>query len=392
MKIAIFSDNFYPELSGISDSIITTAKELAKMGHQIKFVAPRYSSANYNKVGLEEREIDLGPNISILRLPSMGAAAGTGQGRLAFPVNFIDQLKAWQPDILHTNLIAGVGIAALLAKRKLKLPLVGTSHTPFREFVAYNFVAKLFTEAIIKYVSWYYNHCDFVTAPSDFVFKEMIEYSFNKPHRALSNPVDVDMFTPAAPEQKSQLKEKFGFNGQTVLVVGRIAVEKRVDIVIKAFAQTLKTILDAKLVIVGSGTYEKELKRLAKQLGISGYVKFMGYVDSNHLPDIYKASDVYAISSTSETQSISMMNAMASGIPVVAVNAGGLPEYAKPEVGFVVEPGDVDAFAGKLIYLLQNKDRSDTLGRSGRVWAERFSIPNIAKEWEDLFKYLIKKP
>jgi 1,2-diacylglycerol 3-alpha-glucosyltransferase len=391
MRIAIFSDNFYPELSGISETIITTAKELARRDHQILFVVPEYSTWNYKKVGAKLLELDLGPNITVHRLPSFPYPTANQQGRLAMPLGFLKMLQAWKPDIMHTQLIFGAGWAAVKAKKKLKIPLIGTNHTVFREYMKYSPInSNWSTEKFLKYVSWFYNQCDYVTAPSDFIFKEMINYGFNKPHQSLSNPINTSIFLTPTDEEKENLKKKFGFTGKTILAVGRIAPEKKVDVVIKAFAKAKKTIGEGTLAIIGSGTYTENLKKLAKELNVEDSVKFIGFVDHDGLPDYYKASDMYAIASTSETQSMSMMDAMAVGMPVIAVNAGGLPEYAKPEVGFVVEPDDIDAFAEKIVFLCQNTEASSEKGKAGILWSENFSIEKIAQEWEKLFQHNLK--
>src|SRR3989338_1062539 len=139
MRIAIFSDVFHPEISGISDSIISLAEELSKMGHEIRFYVPSYSEKNYAKVGLANKEIKLGKNISILRLPSVPYPTGTGQGRLVIPSPFIIwDVKKFNPDVIHTQLFFGAGLEAILSSKILKKPLLGTNHTAVKEFMKYS--------------------------------------------------------------------------------------------------------------------------------------------------------------------------------------------------------------------------------------------------------------
>src|SRR3989344_6465229 len=139
MRIAFFSDNFYPELSGISDSIITTATELGRRGHQIRFFAPRYSTRNYSLLGLAAKEPSLGPNVSFCRFFSLPFPTGTGQGRLVVPSGWRTwAIKSFSPDILHSHLPFGVGLEGLIASKILHKPLVGTNHTPTSEFIHYS--------------------------------------------------------------------------------------------------------------------------------------------------------------------------------------------------------------------------------------------------------------
>lgn len=389
----MFSDNFYPELSGISDSIITIAKEFAKQGHQIRFYVPRHPRRNYIKTGHKPREIELGPNIEVKRLFSIPIPTPTGQGRFVIPTGAAKRsLRDWQPDVIHTHHFGGVGLEAIIATRYLKIPLIGTNHTPFREFMKYSPIhTEWAINKMLKYVSWYYNRCDFVTAPSGFLFKEMLDYGFNKPHTILSNPIYPEEFTPAEQSRKLELRKRFGFTGPTLIYSGRLAPEKHIDIIIRSFAIIRQTISNAGLVIIGHGVADKSLKKLARDLNIENDVKFLGFVGQETFVEAYQAADIFVVASTAETQCLSMMNAMLSELPVIGVRAGALPEYINDSNGFIVEPGDYHAFTEKILYLIKNPDQAIQLGRQGREYAKQFSSPNIAKEWLLIYESVINK-
>ncbi|PIZ97914.1 MAG: hypothetical protein COX78_04080, partial [Candidatus Levybacteria bacterium CG_4_10_14_0_2_um_filter_35_8] len=115
MKIAIYSDNFFPELSGISDTIIASGKELARRGHLVNYFVPKYIKKNYDLLNLSYKEVFLHKNIKITRFPSFSFPTGTKQSRFVIPSGLGSfSLKKFNPDVIHTNLIAGVGIEALL--------------------------------------------------------------------------------------------------------------------------------------------------------------------------------------------------------------------------------------------------------------------------------------
>ena len=132
MKIAIFSDNFYPELSGISDSIIASGQALARRGHEIIYFAPRYSAADYALVNRQDNDSSFGENIFVHRFSSFPFPAPTKQGRLVIPTlwRWLN-LKKYHFDVIHTQDFFGVGLEALMASKMLKIPMVGTSHTPY---------------------------------------------------------------------------------------------------------------------------------------------------------------------------------------------------------------------------------------------------------------------
>lgn len=402
MRIAIFSDNFYPELSGISDSIIALSKELAKRGHFVDFYVPAYSKKDYERANVRDREIDLGPNIKIIRFFSFpyGSGAGTGQGRFVIP----DGLRAatvfrFHPDVIHTQLFFGVGLEAIFAARMLHKPVIGTNHTALKEFLKYSPIqAPWFTNGLLKYVNWYYERCELVTAPSQSVFDEMVALGFkNVKSRVISNPIDVKTFRPLGgvgntPDAniKKSLRKKFGFGDHVIFSAGRLSDDKNPDVLIKTLAIVKKSVPDAQLVFAGRGVAQTSLEKLAQKIGVADSVKFLGFVSQPTLVETYNASDVFAIASTSDTQSLVMMQAMACGVPVVGVRARALPEYINDRNGFVVEPGDAAAMAAQITKLLKNRALAATLGAGGHTYASQFSETAIAADWEKIYTSVIE--
>lgn len=390
MRIAIFSDNFYPELSGISDSVRTLANILSRRGHFIRFYVPYYSEKNYAAINAPFRELDLGANVEVHRLFSIPFAMGTEQGRAVIPFGAnVRDVAIFAPDVLHTQMYFGVGLEATLASWVLKRPLVGTQHTAVKEFLRYSPIkTQWFDKGFLHYVNWYYEHCDFVTAPSQCVFDEMRTLGFKQPSvRVVSNPVDTKVFRPLP--GASALKQKFGFSNATIIHAGRLSVERHPEVLIKALPIIQKTVPDAILAFAGKGTIESELHTLARSLGVERSVKFLGFVDHPTLCEAYNATEIFGITSTDDTQSMVMMQAMAAGLPVIGVNARGLPEYINAENGYVVEPNDERAVAEKAIYLFQHPAAAKKLGAGARAYAETFSEEAIADTWEGIYEKTI---
>ncbi|MCX6787358.1 MAG: glycosyltransferase [Candidatus Kaiserbacteria bacterium] len=393
MRIAFFSDNFYPELSGISDSITATGKELAARGHTLHFYVPSHPSKDFRSLGLSDEEINLGPNIKIMRLWSMAYRTGSGQGR-ALILTGLRWLtvKKFNPDIIHVHLPFGAGIEGLLSAKVLQKPFVGTNHTPMTEFVRYSPIkfSRLNTW-ILKYTVWFYNRCCFISSPAQAVVDEMSANGFKRPYRIVSNPIDTKTFHPCTEEEKRALKNKFGFSDHTILYSGRLAIEKRADLVIRAMAKLIKDIPDLMYVIIGHGPDEARLKKLAADLGIAKQVKILGFIkERQELAEIYNASDVFAILSTAESQSIVAMQAMACGLPVVASKTWGLGEYVTPATGVLIDRDDEKSLPERLGDLLKDPQRMRELGRNGRAYVQKFSPENIAAEWEKIYEDVIK--
>lgn len=391
MRIAIFSDNFYPELSGISDSVISLAKELAKRDHQVHFYAPEYSVTDYRKSKVEDAELDLGPNVGVTRFASFFFGSGSGQGRAVIPygLRFL-KVAPFNPDVIHTQSFFGVGFEALLASRILHKPLVGTNHTAIKSFLIYNPIKTAWMDAgIVKYVNWYYERCITVTAPSRSVFHEMEEVGFKKKGIPLSNPIETEIFKPLA--NRETLRKKWKLGEFPIVHAGRLARERSIDVMIRALPLIKKSIPKAELVFSGRGADEQEFRDLAKKLGVENSVKFLGFLDQTHLVEVMNAAKAFAITSTSDTQSMVMMQAMACGIPVVGVNARALPEYINDANGFVVEPGDPAALAEKLFTVLKSAALEKKLGAGGRKTALQFSPEKIADRWEAIYRGAIEE-
>jgi 1,2-diacylglycerol 3-alpha-glucosyltransferase len=391
MRIGIFSDIFYPELSGISDSIISLAQQLAKRGHFIDFYVTQYGEKNYQAIGAPDKELYMGSHIQIHRFYSFPYSTDTGQGRFVIPTGFRAFTAAYHsPDIIHTQMFFGVGLEAVFASRVLHKPLIGTQHTAVQEFLKYSPVrGKLSDSLILKYVNWFYERGDLVTAPSQSVFNEMKALGFKgKKTQVLSNPIDINTFRPL--KNKLALKKKFGFSKHTIICAGRISDDKHPEVLVKALAITKKSVPDAMLALAGKGIAEESLKKLAHELNIEDSVKFLGFVDKPTLCEIYNAAEIFGIASTSDTQSLVMMQAMASGIPVIGVNARALPEYVNDQNGFIVEPNDEKAFAEKMIHLFKKPEIAKKLGEGGREYSEQFSEAAIAEKWESIYEKTIK--
>jgi glycosyltransferase involved in cell wall biosynthesis len=336
----------------------------------------------YRKIGQEVHEPNLGAGIEIVRLPSFRYPTGTGQGRLVVPLGWaLRSLRRWRPDILHTQQFYGVGLEAVLASWLLRMPLIGTVHESPGQFIAYSPIrGSLVLRFILKYASWYYNRCRFVTAPSRFIFPEMVRYGLYRPHDRLSNPIDVARFHPDHSES----------HGPTVLYAGRLAPEKNVDVCLQAFMRVRAQVPDARFRIAGRGISEHALKALAQKMGLGSSVEFLGYLEPSALVSAYQAADVFMVASTAEMQCLAMMQAMACRLPVIAVNAGGLPEYVSQGGGFVVPTGDVAALAEKLQLLFTDAELRQRMGAHAFGYVQQFRPSMIAREWEALYERTIQ--
>ena len=387
MHIAIFTDSFHPELGGIQDSVLLTSRALGERGHQVVVYAPQASPQDYRIAGVPMAEVQVGPNVQVRRLFAVSAPGSTGQSRLVAPTGLRwRELRPFRPDIIHTHTFLAAGWEAVWAARRLRVPIVGTNHWAVREFSSYiPLPGAFFGRASLKAVTWYYNRCSMVTGPSRSVIEEMRGFGLSRPHEVVSNPIDTQLFSPATPERRRALKRQLGFSDATVLYAGRLATEKRVDVLVLAFAQVLQDVPSAMLALAGHGSDQRRLAALANRIGVGDRVKFLGTLPQPALADAFRAADVFAIASTSETQSMVLLQAMSSGLPGVAARWRALPECIDAGSGLLAEPGDHDQFAAQLTTLLLDPALRARMAMRAAQRARSVAVAAVVATWEDLY-------
>ncbi|OGN28151.1 MAG: hypothetical protein A3A33_02240 [Candidatus Yanofskybacteria bacterium RIFCSPLOWO2_01_FULL_49_25] len=393
MKIAVFSDLFHPELNGVSDSALATARQLALRGHEIRFYVPRYTAKDYAIANLPPIERDWGRGITIRRLFSLPYPTGTGQGRAVIPSPFIlRDVKAFRPDAIHAHLFMGVGWDALMAAKFLRIPLIGTNHTAISEFIRYSPIkAPWFSRFALRYVSWFYNRCRYVTTPSRSLIDEMIAWGFRKPHEVISNPIDTDLFKVPSAQERDAARKEFGLVGPTFVYAGGLFPQKNLDVLVRAMGHAVKQDPSITLMLPGHGSERSRLENIATEFSVLPRVRFLGTLEKPALARLFQAGDVFVIASTSETQNMSLIQAMACGLPAIGVRSRALPEYIPASAGLLVPPGDDRAFATAMIGLVHDDGKRLEMSQNAPACVERFSVSSIADRWELIYQEVIHK-
>jgi 1,2-diacylglycerol 3-alpha-glucosyltransferase len=390
MRIAMFTDYFFPELGGIQDSIATISRALGSRGHQVDIYAPRYAEPDYRRIGVPMRERDLGANVRVRRRPSLPFPSSTRQSRAALPSPVAPALLAsrGRPDVIHTHSFFGIGLEALLNGAVLGIPVIGTNHTTIAGFGPH---IPISVNRAGAYVTWFHNRCDYVTAPSQSVFAELGMAKLCRPHQVISNPIDTSLFKPAHPDERSALRARFGLTVPVVTYAGRLGPEKNIEVLLHAVAALRDHDVAVELMIAGHGSHEPILRMLAAELRIGQQVRFLGTLAQEDLAALLRISDTFAIMSTSETQSMVLLQAMACGIPVVAADSRALPEFVSPTNGVLVGPHDPVALARALGDILASPERRRTMGAAGRKTAERYGIETVTDRWEALYQSALQR-
>ncbi len=381
----MFTDYFFPELGGIQDSVATISRTLGQRGHQVDIYAPRYSKRDYRRVGAAVRERDLGANVRVRRRASLPFPSSTRQSRAALvaPLGWVALARQAKPDVIHVHSFFGIGLEALLNAACLRVPVIGTNHTTIAGFGPH---IPMSVDRAAAYVMWFYNRCHYVTAPSRSVFAELDTRRLRRPHRVVSNPIDTALFLPVRPDERDALRARLGLSAPTITYAGRLGPEKNIDVLLHAVARLRDAGVAVDLAIAGHGSHEPILRSLAAELGIAQHVRFFGTLAQEDLAQLLRVSDTFAIMSTSETQSMVLLQAMASGVPVVAADSRALPEFVGPANGVLVDPHNSGLLAQTLAELLAAPERRRQLGSGGRQSAERYGVETVTDEWEMLYR------
>jgi glycosyltransferase involved in cell wall biosynthesis len=230
-----------------------------------------------------------------------------------------------------------------------------------------------------------------VTAPSRSVFEELAAARLCRPQCVVSNPIDTDLFTPTRADERAPLRVRFGLSSPTITYAGRLGPEKNIEVLLHAVATLRDRGIAAELAIAGHGSHEPILRTLATELRIDRRVRFFGTLAQDELAQLLRISDTFAIMSTSETQSMVLLQAMASGVPVVAADTRALPEFVGPAHGVLVDPHDAARLARVLGDLLASPERRWQLGSAGRQCAERYGVGTVTDTWETLYRSVLDR-
>lgn len=379
MRIALFTDTFPPQINGVANHVATLAEQLVKRGHAVCVVTV---SADKAWGGVMQSS----SGFEIIAVPSFWMP-GTADLRTAMlsPM-LLSELRLFLPDIIHVHAPMALGWAGVWCARRLKIPIVGTHHTFFDVY---------FKEAGLpqvqglswKYVHTFYNKCAQVIAPSVAMKDAFDTHHSRAPVVHIENGIDLTRFTPSeSADTKEALRQRWGATGKTIVYLGRLSVEKRVHVVVEACAQ----IPDAHLVVAGDGPERAALEELVQTLGISDRVLFTGFVSGSDVVDVLRAGDIFVSASQFENMPLSVLEAMACGLPVVAVRSLGMIDIVEDGVsGLLIDDASAEGMATALKKLMRDEALCARMARAAYKRSAQYSQERMAERIEQLYARVI---
>jgi glycosyltransferase involved in cell wall biosynthesis len=385
MRILIASDLHWPTINGIATFGRNLAQGLAADGHEVMVVAP-------SQTGRASEEMD--GNYRISRTMSLVFPFYQNLRVSMSPTREIkDIVKKFKPDVIHVQTPLGVGLGAIAAAKKYDIPLVATNHAMSENLIDNMRLLAPFAKQIDfilrQYGHRFYGNADYVTLPTTAAIKMLKSQSFNKPLIAISNGVDLSRFEPG--KASAEVRERFGIPARVpvVMYLGRLDAEKHVSVLIKA-ANRL-TMQKFHVVVVGFGNDLDRLEDLASNLGIKDRVTFTGRIDEDDKADLLRSASIFVMPSPAELQSIATLEAMASGLPVVAVKAGALHELCVDGKNGLLYPLDDDkAMADRLAQLLDHPKLRLEMGKASLELARTHDLGTTIKAFEGLYEKVLR--
>ncbi len=383
MRILFFSNTYKPTVSGVVTSIALFRQGLMSAGHEVHIIVPEY--ADYQ---------DEEPYV--FRFPALDMSERWNLSLVVpFKATMAPTVHGIKPALIHSQHPVWMGDLAAVFARDLNIPLVFTFHTRY-DVYAQKYIpvasklAGIVTEEVIKR---YLEKCTHIIAPTpsirDFILRE---YAPDVPVTVVPTPVDLSRYHDLDPRRaRAAIRQDHSIapeQAELLLYVGRLANEKNLLFLLRAFARVTTNHSQARLLLVGRGPHERSLRRLTKKLGLDERVIFAGPVPHSEIPHYAAAADLFVFASQSDTQGLVLIEAMAAGTPVVAVEAPG-PVDVLAEGGGLLVPAQEDAFADAVLKLLADEPRRRALGEQAAQVAQHYTIPITAARLLNVYEEAI---
>jgi len=391
VRVLVVSDQYAPMVGGVPTVTRALAHGLAERGHLVRLLVPspgRRARPASGGAAADRAAAEVGADDQV-----------TVDYRRSVPWPWYDGMRlAWLsrsaarklitgfgPDVIHIHSPLTLGGVASRVGGRLGIPVVYTNHyLPQNARPARRRQSRAFDAGFYAYLVWFANNTAHVTAPTSTALSLLRDRGLRIPSTVISNGIDLGTYCPGP--ASDQVRDHYGLRADCpiILAVGRLSQEKAIDVLLEAAARLTQ---DAQVAIAGTGPDEGRLRAQAERLGLSANrVRFLGFVPGPELPAVYRLADVFAIPSVAELQSLTTMEAMATGLPVVAANAYALRELvAAGRNGFLFTPSRPDELAACLDALLKEPDlRARMAAESLQVISEH-ELSRSLRRWESLY-------
>jgi 1,2-diacylglycerol 3-alpha-glucosyltransferase len=371
MKICMMTNTYLPHVGGVARSVSTFAEEFVREGHEVLVVAPEFDG----------RKLPAKAEAMVERVPSLRNFNGSEFSvRLPLATALSDRLEAFQADIIHAHHPFLLGDTALRVAMNKNVPIIFTHHTRYEDYTHYVPFSEAMKEVAIQLPTHFANLCDGVIAPSESLARMLRRRGVTAPIKVIATGIDVKAFAAA---DGARFRERVKIPADSLVIghVGRLAQEKNLDYLAEAVARFLVAEPKARFLVVGDGPGRDQMKQIFDQHGVGDRLLLAGKRTGRVLREAYRAMDVFAFASKSETQGMVVAEAMAAGVPVVALNASGVREVVQDGENGVLLAANASAetFSHALAKCSAPEERAK-LGAGAHQSAQQFSREQSAKK------------
>lgn len=371
MRIALFTDTFYPKNDGMSTSTQHLAVNLAASGHDVVVVAPKchHSASKFTL-----------PGVKIVWLTSIPAGFYPDLRLASWSPRLHKALLDFDPEIVHVMSPMPVSLTGIAFAKMRHLPIVMTFHTYFMdpEYLKVVHIEK--TSKFVEELGWdlakaVHARADVTIAPTDYVARDLRAHNFKEPILVIPSGVKIKK-NPPHQDNLTALRHKFHLEGKRVIVtIGRVSQEKNLRALLRIMNRVSKAIPDVVLLVVGGGPDLDAIKAQTKKSHLEKYVVFAGDVAHEQVmtEGYYELGEFFVTASLSETQGMTSVEAQMCGLPVVAYRSKGLP-FVIGEAGIMVDENDEVGMSDAIISLLQDQSRLQQLREKIILNLARFDI------------------
>lgn len=388
MRIGIFTDTYVPYINGVTTSVLMLKKALEQKGHIVYIVT----------VNAENMQYQFEENGKVIRIP--GIPIGIYDYRLAgiYPIKAIKIIKKWNLDIIHSQTEFGIGTFARILSKQLRIPLVHTYHTMYEDYVHYitHGYFNRSSKKIVEYLTLFY--CDKTISELVVPTKKAYElfkqkYKVDRNVYIVPTGIDVEKFyrekNPKLNVSKKRMELGLEVDDFVILFVGRIGTEKNIDLLLSAMRSLVGVSRSIKLLIVGDGPDLEGYQKYVLKNHLEKQVIFTGKVPWDKISEYYLIADVFTTASHTETQGLTVIEAMAASLPVVCIDDESFTDTVIHNLNGMIFRNKRE-YRKCILALFQDRNLLSRLSSQARISAETHSFKYFAEQIIDVYRIAIK--
>ncbi|WP_309043894.1 glycosyltransferase [Marinobacter sediminicola] len=378
LRVAMFTNNYLPFIGGVPISIARLKKGLEQLGDKLLVVAPRYK----DQPVVEEHA---------LRVPSLLAMGEKREFRLAniFLGRIRKRVRAFHPDIVHLHHPFWLGSLGLFMARRLKVPAIYTYHTRLEHYAHFVPLPGLIFRNLISHalIKRFANKCDGVIVPTYSTEEYLRMIGVKTPTFVQPTGIEYTRFQAVTDEEITELRQTLNLKNETVFVsVSRLSNEKNIDFMIEAIGRLhQESTKPFHFLMIGEGHQKERLQNKIQELGLEDQITLVGAVPPEKMATWYRLGDAFLFASKSETQGMVILEAMAAGLPVVAVRSSGIDDVVRHGINGFKTPERQDLWCAQVKKLLEDEELRNTLSEQALAFSKDFSVEQFASNVREIY-------